>query len=56
MDGSQQWKTGTEKEFLNSKVVMQRQSVELLLEYIHMDDYGGDAKGLKHAVDNVLLK
>ena len=56
MDGSQPWKTGTEKEFLNSKVVMQGQSVELLLEYIHMDDYGGDANGLKHAVDNVLLK
>ena len=35
---------------------MQGQSVELLLEYIHMDDYGGDANGLKHAVDNVLLK
>ena len=56
MGGSQPWKTGTEKEFLNSKVVMQGQCVELLLEYIHMDNYGGDAKGLKHAVDNVLLK
>ena len=56
MDGSQPRKTGTEKELLYSKVVGRGQSVELLLECIHVDDYGGDAKSLKHAVDNVLLK
>ena len=56
MDGSQPQKTGTEKELLYSKVVLRGQSVELPLECIHMDDYGGDAKSLKHTVNDVLLK
>ena len=34
---------------------MQGQSIKLFLECINMDDYGRDAKSLKHAVD-VLLK
>ena len=55
MDGSQPRKRGTEKKLLYSKVVVRGQSVELLLECIHIDDYGGDTKSLKHAVD-VLLK
>ena len=56
MDGSQPCKRGTEKKLLYSKVVVRGQSVELLLECIHIDDYGGDTKSLKHAVDDVLLK
>ena len=30
--------------------------VELLLECVHVDDYRGDAKSLKHALDDLLLK
>lgn len=56
MDGSQPRKTGTEKELLYGKVVIRGQAVELLLECIHVDDYGGDAANLKRAVDDVLLK
>ena len=55
MDGSQPQKKGTAKALLYSKVVVRGQSIELLLECIHVDDYGGDAKSLKHAVDDVLL-
>ena len=36
-------------------MVVQGQSVELLLEFIHVDDYGRVAKSLKCGVD-VLLK
>ena len=54
MDGSQPQKTGTAKALLYGKVVVRGQSVELLLECIHVDDYGGDAKSLKHAVDVLL--
>ena len=54
MDGSQPQKTGTAKALLYGKVVVRGQSAELLLECIHVDDYGGDAKSLKHAVDVLL--
>ena len=56
MDAPQPQKTGTEKELLYSKVVVRGQSIELLLECTHVDDYGGDAKSLKRVVDDVLLK
>ena len=52
MDGSQPRKTGTEKELLYSKVAVRGQTVELLLGCIYVDDYGGDVKSLKRAVDD----
>ena len=56
MDGSQPRKTGTEKELLYSKVAVRGEAIELLLECINMDDYGGDAIDLKRAIDDVILK
>ena len=52
MDGSQPRKAGTEKELLYSKVAVRGQTVELLLGCIYVDDFGGDAKSLKRAVDD----
>ena len=54
MDGSQQRKTGHEKELLYTKVAIRGQAVELLLKCIHMDDYGLDAADLKRAVDETM--
>ena len=53
--GSQPRKTGTEKELLYSKVAIRGEAFELLLECIHVDDYGGDAVDLKRAIDDVIL-
>lgn len=39
IDGSQPWKTGTEKELWCSRVLAWVQSVEPLLECIHVDDH-----------------
>ena len=39
IDGSQPWKTGTEKELWSSRVLAWVQSVEPLLECIHVDDH-----------------
>lgn len=39
IDGSQPWKTGTEKELWCSRDVVWVQSVEPLLECIHVDNY-----------------
>ena len=54
-DGSQPRKTGTEKELLYSKCALRGEAVELLLECIHVDDYGGDVCDLKGATDDVIL-
>ena len=54
-DGSQPWKTCTEKELLYSKYAICGEAVELLLECIHVDDYRGDACDLRRAIDNVIL-
>ena len=56
MDGFQPRKTGTEKELLYSRVVVPRQSVELILECVDVDYYGGDTRSFEHAVDDILLK
>ena len=32
-----------------------RETVQLLLECIHIDDYGGDACDSKHTIDKVIL-
>lgn len=55
MDVFQPRKTGTEKELLYSRVVVPRQSVELILECVYVDYYGGDTRSFEHAVD-ILLK
>ena len=49
-DGSQPRKTGTEKKLLYSKCAILGEAVELLLECIHVDDYGSDACDLKRTV------
>ena len=49
-DGSQPQKTGTEKKLLYSKCAILGEAVELLLECIHVDDYGSDACDLKRTV------
>ena len=54
-DGSQPRKTGTEKKLLYSKFASRGEAVELLLECIHVDDYGGDVCDLKGATDDVSL-
>ena len=54
-DGLQPQKTGTEKELLYSKCAIRVEAVGLLLECIHVDDYGGDTFDLKHAIDDVIL-
>ena len=54
-DGSQPRKTGTEKELLYSKCALRGEAVELLLECIHVDDYGGDNCDVKCAIDDVIL-
>ena len=54
-DGSQPRKTGTEKELVYSKCAICGEAVELLLDCIHVDDYGGDACDLKCAIDDVIL-
>ena len=54
-DGLQPQKTGTEKELLYWKCAIRVEAVELLLECIHVDDYGGDACDLKCAIDDVIL-
>ena len=56
MDGFQPRKTGTEKELLYSRVVVPRQSVELILECVYVDYYAGDTRSFEHAVDDILLK
>ena len=43
-------KTGTEKKLLYSKCAILGEAVELLLECIHVDDYGSDACDLKRTV------
>ena len=54
-DGSQPRKTGTEKKLLYSKFASRGEAVELLLECIHVDDYGGDNCDVKCAIDDVIL-
>ena len=54
-DGSQPRKTGTEKELLYLKCAICGEAVELHLECIHVDDYGGDTCDLKRAIDNMIL-
>ena len=54
-DGPQPRKTGTEKKLLYWKCAICGEAVELLLECIHVGDYGGDASDLKHATDNAIL-
>ena len=54
-DGSQPRKTGTEKEQLYLKCAICGEAVELLLECIHVDDYGGDNCDVKCAIDDVIL-
>ena len=54
-DGSQPRKTGTEKKLLYSKCASRGEAVELLLECIHVDDYGGDNCDVKCAIDDVIL-
>ena len=54
-DGSQPWKAGTEKKLLYSKCAILGEAVELLLECIHVDDYGSDACDLKRTIDDVIL-
>ena len=49
-DGSQPRKIGTEKKLLYSKCAILGEAVELLLECIHVDDYGSDACDLKRTV------
>ena len=54
-DGSQPKKTFSEKELLYGKVdELQCKAVELLCNFIHMDDYGSDGVDLKHAFDNMM--
>ena len=48
-------KTGAEKELLYSKHAIFGEAVELLLECIHVDDYGGDPCDLKHAIDVIIF-
>ena len=54
-DGSQPRKTGTEKKLLYSKCAILGEAVELLLECIHVDDYGSDPCDLKRTIDDVIL-
>ena len=54
-DGLQPRKTDREKELLYSKCAIRGEAGELLLECIHVDDYGGDACDLKRAIDDVIL-
>ena len=54
-NGLQPQKTDTEKELLYLKCAILVEAVELILECIHVDGYGGDGCDLKCAIDDVIL-
>ena len=56
MDGSQARKTGTEKELIYTKVVINGYPTELLLQCQHMADFGGEnADAVKNAFDSAFM-
>lgn len=56
MDGSQARKTGTEKELIYTKVVINGSPAELLLQCQHMADFGGEnAEAVKKAFDSAFI-
>lgn len=55
-DGSQPQKTGSTKELIFVKIVINGAMVEIMLKCQHMNDYGEDAASVKRAFDDTLLK